>query len=332
VQRQLSLNVLVRPEERRRTLSHDARHGLSRTHKQIPPTWFYDETGSRLFDEITRLPEYYPTLAEQTILAERVADIAAATEADTLAEIGSGTSEKTRLLLDAMAKAGTLRRLILFDISQEVLVGAAEALGRRYDVEVHAVVGDFRRHLSSIPQGGRQLWAFLGGTIGNLVPNERVRLLSTFREQLGPGDHLLVGTDLVKDADRLVAAYDDAAGVTAAFNRNVLTVINRELHATFDPHLFDHRAIWNAERSWVEMRLRSRVAHTVTIGDLALEVPFAEGEEILTEISAKFTPHQIADDLASANLLTCATWQDNGGDFQLTLAGPQPSAASSPDL
>ncbi len=200
------------------------------------------------------------------------------------------------------------------------------------DVDVHAVVGDFRCQLSSVPQVGRQLWAFLGGTIGNLVPNERVRLLSAFREQLCPGDHLLVGTDLVKVADRLVAAYDDAARVTAAFNRNVLTVINRELHATFDPQLFDHRATWNAERAWVEMRLRSRVAHTVTIGDLDLDVAFAEGEEILTEISAKFTPHQIADELASANLVTCAMWQDNGGDFQLTLAGPQPSAASSPTL
>ncbi|MHB1487858.1 MAG: L-histidine N(alpha)-methyltransferase [Acidimicrobiales bacterium] len=329
MQRQLSLDILVRPEDRRRALSHDVRHGLSGTHKQIPPTWFYDEIGSRLFDEITRLPEYYPTRAERAILAERAADIAAATGADTLVEIGSGTSEKTWLLLDAMAEAGTLRRVVLFDISQEVLVGAAEALGRRYDVDVHAVVGDLRCHLSSVPRGGRQLWAFLGGTIGNLVPRERVRLLSVFWEQLGPGGHLLLGTDLVKETGRLVAAYDDAAGVTAAFNRNVLAVINRELHATFDPRLFDHRAAWSAEHAWVEMRLRSRLAHTVTIGDLDLEVHFAEREEILTEISAKFTPRKLADELASANLVTCAAWQDAGGDFQLTLTGPQPHTSSS---
>jgi len=331
VQRQLSLDVLVRPEDRRRALSHDVRHGLSGTHKQIPPTWFYDEIGSRLFDDITRLPEYYPTRAERAILADRVADIAAATGADTLVEIGSGTSEKTRLLLDAMAAAGTLRQVILFDISQEVLIGAAEALGRRYDIDVRAIVGDFRYHLSSVPPGGRQLWAFLGGTVGNLVPAERVRLLSAFWKQLGPGDHLLLGIDLVKDADRLVAAYDDAAGVTAAFNRNVLAVINRELHATFDPRLFDHRATWNAERAWVEMRLRARLAHTVTISDLDLEVHFTAREEILTEISAKFTPRRLTDELASAKLVTCAAWRDTGGDFQLTLAGPQPRSSSSPN-
>lgn len=322
MRRQLSLDVLVGAEERRRALCDDVRAGLGGPEKHIPPAWFYDDAGSRLFDEITRLAEYYPTRAERSILASRAADVATATRADTLVEIGSGTSDKTRLLLDAMAAAGNLERIVLFDISHEVLADAAETLGRRYDVDVHAVVGDFRHHLGSIPAGGRQLWAFLGGTIGNLLPTARRRFLDRVRRQMGRDAHLLLGTDLVKDVGRLLAAYDDAAGVTAAFNRNVLAVVNRELHAGFDPATFEHRVRWDPEERWIEMRLRAARAHTVVVADLDLVVDFRAGEEILTEISAKFTPSQVAAELAAAGLATRAVWRDHAGDFQLTLARP----------
>ncbi len=324
MQRQLSLDILVDDEERRRSLCDDVRAGLSSPKKYIPPAWFYDEAGSRLFDEITRLPEYYPTRAERAILTRHASDIAAATRADTLVEIGSGTSDKTRLLLDAMAAAGHLERIILFDISREVLADAAEHLNLLYDVDVHAVVGDFRHHLGNVPAVGRQLWAFLGGTIGNLLPAGRRQLLECCRRQMGRDGRLLLGTDLVKDVGRLLAAYDDASGITAAFDRNVLAVINRELHASFDPELFDHRAVWDADERWIEMRLRARRPHTVVVEDLDLVVSFRAGEEILTEISAKFTPSQVAGELVGAGLAPRAVWYDDDDDFQLTLARPLP--------
>ncbi len=322
MQGHLSLDVVAGADDRRHALCNDVRAGLSGHPKQIPPAWFYDEAGSLLFEEITRLPEYYPTRAERSILACRATDIASAARADTLVEIGSGTSEKTRLLLDAMAAAGTLERIVVFDISRDVLVDAGKGLAGRYNVDVHAVVGDFCHHLASVPRGGRRLWAFLGGTIGNLLPLERAELLAAFRTQMEPGDHLLLGTDLVKDEDRLVAAYDDAAGVTAEFNRNVLAVLNRELGASFDPSLFDHRALWNAREAWIEMHLRSRLAHKVVVGDLDLTVCLEEGEEILTEISAKFTAEQVSDELVAAGFVPLDTWRDANGDFQLTLAAP----------
>ncbi len=320
MQRELTLEVLVDAEDRRRALRRDARAGLTGAAKELPPTWFYDETGSRLFEEITRLPEYYQCRAERAILTEAAPQIAAASGADTLVEIGSGTSEKTRLVLDALVAQGTLERVVLFDISREVLVEAADELGQRYDVDVHAVVGDFRQHLGHVPRGGRQLWAFLGGTIGNLVPPDRHELLSCIRDGVGRNGHLLLGTDLEKDRARLVAAYDDAAGVTAAFNRNVLSVVNHELGADFDPALFDHRAVWNEREGWIEMRLRARRGHTVTVGDLGVSVEFDAGEEILTEISAKFTPSGLARELAAAGLRSEHAWSDGSGDFLLTLA------------
>lgn len=321
LQRQLTLDVLVDPEDRRRELRLDVESGLTGADKHLAPTWFYDETGSRLFEEITRLPEYYPSRAERSILSRAAQEIAAVSGADTFVEIGSGTSEKTRLLLDALVTAGTLERVVLLDISTEVLAEAAEDIGRRYDVDVHAVVGDFRRHVGCLPRGGRQLWAFLGGTIGNLIPSERDELLSRIRRGLGSDGHLLLGTDLEKDHGRLVAAYDDAAGVTAAFNRNVLSVINRELDADFDPTLFEHRALWNEGERWIEMRLRAREAHSVRVGDLGLVIDFENAEEILTEVSAKFTPGRLARELADVGLSPRDAWRDERGDFLLTLAG-----------
>src|SRR5205085_3434984 len=239
------------------------RAGLTARPKILPPKWFYDEEGCRLFDEITRLPEYYPTRTERSILGRYAGDIAARTSADTLVELGSGTSEKTRLLLDALSAHGSLRRFVPFDVSEPTLRYAARAIEGEYaGIDVHAVVGDFERHLDRLPAGGTRLVAFLGSTIGNLDPDGRARFYRSLAAGLAPDDALLLGTDLVKDPKRLLAAYDDAAGVTAAFNRNVLSVLNRELDAAFAPERFQHAARWNPEPGWIEMPVRSQGTET----------------------------------------------------------------------
>jgi L-histidine N-alpha-methyltransferase len=302
-------------------LRTDARRGLTATPKDLPPKWFYDDRGSQLFDEITRLEEYYPTRCERSILEARADEIAAVSGADTLIELGSGTSEKTRLLLAAMARADLLRRFVPFDVSEQTLRDAATAIsGEHPGIEVHAVVGDFERHLDKLPGGGRRLVAFLGGTIGNLPPTVRAEFLAAIAAGLAPGDSFLLGTDLVKDADRLVRAYDDRAGVTAAFNRNVLSVINRELGADFDVEAFEHVAKWNADDEWIEMWLRSPVAQTVKVPELDLVVEFGAGEEMRTEISAKFRRDKVRTELAAAGLDLAEWWTDPEGDFALSLA------------
>jgi L-histidine N-alpha-methyltransferase len=262
------------------------------------------------------------TRAERAILEERSAEIVDRAGADTLVEIGSGTSEKTRLLLDAMVASGRLRTIVLLDISEEILRQAAGQLSDRYDVDVHAVVGDLRHDLAKLPGTGRQLWAFLGSTIGNFTPVERGRLFAEFRHAMGPGDSLLLGADLVKDPERLVAAYDDALGVTAAFNLNVLSVLDSALGADFDPSMFAHRACWNERDSWIEMRLRAVTAHEVRLPALDMRVKLAAGEELLTEISAKFDPASLQRELSSAGLAPVTAWFDRSGDFLLSLAGP----------
>lgn len=305
----------------RAALEADVRAGLTAACKTLPPKWFYDDRGSRLFTEITRLPEYYPTRREREILTREAGEIAAATRADTLVELGSGTSEKTRLLLDALQAAGTLRRFVPFDVDPTVLRAAGEAVSAEYrGVEVHAVVGDFEHHLPMLPHGGRRLFAFLGGTIGNLEPRQRATFLSTLAGTMGPDDALLLGTDLVKDPARLVRAYDDAAGVTAAFNRNVLHVLRRELGADVDPDAFAHVALWDAEREWVEMRLRSLRAQTLRVLDL--QVRFAEGEDLRTEVSAKFRRQTVSAELAAAGLALDRWWSDLRGDFAVSLSRP----------
>jgi L-histidine N-alpha-methyltransferase len=303
-------------------LRADARAGLTASPKVLPPKWFYDEEGCRLFDEITQLPEYYPTRTERAILAARAGDIAASTSADTLVELGSGTSEKTRLLLDALSAQGSLRRFVPFDVSEPTLRDAAAAIELEYPgVEVHAVVGDFERHLDRLPAGGTRLVAFLGSTIGNLDPAGRARFYRSLAAGLGPDDALLLGTDLVKDTERLEAAYDDAAGVTAAFNRNVLAVLNRELGADFVPERFAHVAKWDPGEEWIEMRLRSQATQTVRVDELDLDVEFADGEEMRTEISAKFRRQRVEAELATAGLALTAWWTDPAGDFALSLSG-----------
>jgi L-histidine N-alpha-methyltransferase len=317
----VSLSNYLAADSAARALRRDVGDGLVATPKSLPPKWFYDSTGSDLFDQITRLPEYYPTRAEAQILRSRADEIAAASGADTLVELGSGTSEKTRILLDAMHGSGSLRRFIPFDVDAGVLESAGAAIGAEYPgIEIDAVCGDFEEHLGKIPRVGRRLVVFLGSTIGNLTAGPRADFLDALSESLQPGDALLLGTDLVKDVDRLVRAYDDAAGVTAQFNKNVLAVVNRELDADFDLTAFEHVARWNADEERIEMWLRASSAQRVRVGGLDLTVDFAAGEEMLTEVSCKFRPDGVADELAAAGLRRIEWWTDEAGDFGLSLA------------
>ncbi|MGF1430943.1 L-histidine N(alpha)-methyltransferase [Kitasatospora sp. LaBMicrA B282] len=305
-------------------LRADVRHGLTAPAKSLPPKWFYDKRGSELFEDITRLPEYYPTRAERAILTARATEIAQATKARTLVELGSGSSEKTRLLLDALRTLGTLDTYVPVDVSESALREAGHALAADYpELAVHGVVSDFTASLA-LPRAvhGPRLVAFLGGTLGNLLPVERAGFLSALRAELSHGDALLLGTDLVKDPAVLVAAYDDAAGVTAEFNKNVLNVLDRELQAGFDPDDFDHVALWDAEQEWIEMRLRSRRAQRVPIPALGLTVEFAAGEELRTEVSAKFRRERVAEELHAAGFALRHWWTDPEGRFGLSLAEP----------
>ncbi|MFF2026498.1 L-histidine N(alpha)-methyltransferase [Streptomyces sp. NPDC058171] len=299
-------------------LRADVLSGLTSSPKTLPPKWFYDARGSELFDRITMLPEYYPTRAEREILLDRAPEIAAATGARTLVELGSGSSDKTRHLLDALVD---LRAYVPVDVSGSALEQAGAALlAERPELSVHALIADFTGAFALPDAPGPRLIAFLGGTIGNLLPEERAAFLGAVRLLMAPGDALLLGTDLVKDEETLVAAYDDAAGVTAAFNKNVLTVINRELGGDFDPDDFAHVAVWDAEREWIEMRLRARTGVTVKIPAVGLAVDFAAGEELRTEVSAKFREDGVRAELAAAGLERTHWWTDRAGRFALSLS------------
>jgi L-histidine N-alpha-methyltransferase len=301
-------------------LARDVADGLTRTPKELPPKWLYDARGSELFEEITRLPEYYPTRAEREILLARASEIAWATRAETLIELGAGSCEKARVLLDALTAEGSCSGYVAADVSESALRESTATLVREYPgLSVRGVVADFESHLDRLPADGRRLVAFLGGTIGNLVPEQRHRFLSAVATTLGPQDTFLLGTDLVKDPERLVRAYDDAAGVTAAFDLNVLAVVNRELGADFDLQAFEHRSVWDAENEWIEMRLRSRRDQQVSIERLGLVVPFARGEEMRTEISAKFRREKLIAEAAEAGLTIRNWWTDQAGDYALSL-------------
>lgn len=315
------LDVHRGPDDLTEALKVDVRSGLSAAQKWLPSKWFYDARGSQLFEDITALPEYYPTRAEREVLAREAGEIARVTAAHTLVELGSGSSEKTRLLLDGLLAAGVLRTFVPLDVSESALSAAVAAIRADYPgLAVHGVVGDFTEHLGLLPGQPPRLVAFLGGTIGNFLPVERLKFLRSVRNVLAEGEWLLLGTDLVKDAATLVAAYDDAAGVTAEFNRNVLRVINERLGADFDLARFDHEAYWDAENEWIEMRLRSRDAVTVHIPGAGLDVPFAEGEYIRTEISAKFRPEGVAAELAESGFTVERWWTDALTRFGVCLA------------
>ncbi len=307
-----------------RSLATDAREGLTRPFKELPPKHFYDERGAELFDRICELPEYYPTRTERSILDAAAPKLAQFTGAVELVELGSGTAAKTRVLLDAMQEAGTLERYVPVDVTEAMVRDCARELTNEYPgLRVHGVVGDFERHLDRVPASeGARLVVFLGGTIGNFPPEDRRAFLRQIAALLRPGDHLLMGTDLVKDPSVLEAAYDDEQGVTAEFNRNLLHVMNRELDADFDPEDFEHVAKFDRQNEWIEMRLRSRRKHTVTVKALELPVHFQAGEEMRTEISAKFTRERVGEDLAEAGLDLVQWLTDPEEQFALTLSAP----------
>jgi L-histidine N-alpha-methyltransferase len=344
----VTVDVQLVPADLQVALRRDARVGLGATPKSMPPVWFYDDRGSALYEEITRLPEYYPFRTEATLLQRAAGEIAEAAKARVLVELGSGTSEKTRLLLDAMAsasaglargragrahgpsgptpeaaRAGSTVAYVPFDVSEGTLRAAAGAIAADLGIGVHAVVGDFHEHLDGIPDLGEpRLVAFLGSTIGNFAPLQRRRFLTELRAVLDPSDRFLLATDLVKDTGRLVAAYDDARGVTAEFNRNLLHVLNRELDADFVPERFAHVAAWDSDEQWIEMRLRATEGMSVRLSAIDMTVEFAAGEEMRTEISAKFTLERVRSELAAAGLEVTGQWTDPDCDYLLTLARP----------
>jgi L-histidine N-alpha-methyltransferase len=314
-------------EAHERGLADDVLDGLTRPFKELPPKHFYDERGCELFERICELPEYYPTRAEREILEANAAAIVRATGATELVELGSGSAAKTRVLLDAMAEAiPASRRYVPLDVAESVVRSSAEALVAEYPgLQVHGVVGDFERHLDRIPPprpGASRIVALLGGTIGNFPPGTRRRLLREIGGLLGPDDRLLLGTDLVKDPAVIEAAYDDDAGVTAEFNRNVLRVVNRELDADFPLEGFAHVAFFDLRNEWIEMRLRALRPCSVLVRALGLRIELAAGEEIRTEISAKFTRARVADDYAAAGLRLTAWHTDAEQRFALSLAAP----------
>lgn len=315
------VDVYLTRDHTEHALRRDARLGLTSSPRWLQPKWFYDARGSDLFEQITRLPEYYPTRTESSILATHAGDIARRTGAHTLVELGSGSSEKTRLLLDALQQEGTLRQYVPLDVSEAALRAAVAAIHGDYpSLAVHGVVADFTEHLDRIPGQTPRVVVFLGGTIGNLFPKERASFLGQLRDTLVPGEWLLLGTDLVKDPDVLVPAYDDAAGVTADFNRNVLAVLNRELGGDFDLENYEHVAVWDPANEWIEMRLRSTKPSTVTLSKLALEITFEADEEIRTEISAKFRRQGLDVELSQAGFDLDSWWTDPDGRFAVSLA------------
>jgi L-histidine N-alpha-methyltransferase len=306
-----------------RSLAFDVADGLTRPFKELPPKHFYDTEGSLLFDRICEQPEYYPTRTERAILTARAEEIVQRTGAAELVELGSGMPDKSRVLLDAMRDAGTLDRYVPFDVSEHVVGLAAERLVDDYPgLRVHGVVGDFERHLTNIPPAddGTRIVAFLGGTLGNFLPGSRRKFLADVAKSLRDGDRLLLGTDLVKDPAIIEAAYNDAAGVTAAFNRNVLAVCNRELGANFDLEAYEHVAFFDRQQEWVEMRLRALEPQEVRLEALDLDVTFAHREEIRTEISAKFTRERLAADFEAAGLELEELYTDEDDLFAVTLA------------
>jgi L-histidine N-alpha-methyltransferase len=315
----MTTRVLTEPTELTDTLIEDAQRGLAAAPRWLPPKYFYDDRGSELFEQITLLPEYYPTRAERALLARHADDIVHAADAHVLLELGSGSSEKTTILLDAFDRAGRLESYVPVDVSAGALSGALADLARtRPALPVYPVVADFEHHLSDLPAPGRRLVAFLGSTIGNVAPAERTDFFGQLGQALAPGETFLLGVDLVKDPGRLVAAYDDAAGVTAEFNRNVLRVLNRELDGDFVPADFDHVAFWDSEQEWIEMRLRARRQMTINLPGAGLSFALQAGEEIRTEISAKFRRLTVESELVAAGFRPLGWWTD--GDYGLALA------------
>jgi L-histidine Nalpha-methyltransferase len=311
---------LLSPHDHNVKLTEDLRVGLLSTPRWISPIWFYDERGSELFEEITRLPEYYPTARENEILKASADEIVRLANCDTLIELGAGSAEKSHELLAAMARAETLEHFVAVDVSEEMLVTSSKAIQSTFGIAVTALVADFSAHLAQLPQSGRRLITLMGGTIGNFEPATRKSFFGQLRGSMGPDDALLVGADLVKDRARLVAAYNDSSGVTAEFNRNALLAINDAFDANFDAEAFEHVAFFDETNHWIEMRLRSLRAQHVIVGGLDIAFDLKQGEDIRTEISTKFTPSEIETEFADAGFRVVRAFRDPADDFQLTLA------------
>jgi len=308
-----------------RAFANDVLDGLTKPFKELPPKYLYDARGSELFEQITEQPEYYPTRAELRILRARATEIVARTGAGELVELGAGASTKARVLLDAMRAAGTLRRYVPLDVSPTVVAEAARTLAADDpELEISGVVGDFERDLDHVARTGDtpRIAALFGGTIGNFPPGTRRTVLTKIGSLLADGDHLLLGTDLVKDPAVIEAAYNDAAGVTAEFNRNMLRVLNREFDGDLPVESFEHVAFYDARQEWVEMRLRASRPLSARLRALDLRVDFAAGEELRTEISAKFTPARVRGDLEASGLTLCELFTDPQGLFAISLSRP----------
>jgi len=319
-----TIEVHTDKEDSLDSLREDVLTGLTSQPKELPPKWFYDKHGSDLFERITRLDEYYPTRREREILETRSQEIAALSQAESLVELGSGTAKKTHLLLNALEKTGQLQEFIPFDVSEKTLRESAALLNQHYpSISVHGVVGDFQHHLPFLPQSQNnspRLIVFLGGTIGNFKPKERIAFLNQVASGMKPKDTFLLGTDLLKNKARLEAAYNDKENITAAFNKNILRVVNRELQADFAVEAFDHLARFDQKNSWIEMLLRSTRHQTVHIGALGIEVEFAANEEMRTEVSTKFTQETVKNELDETGLKLSEWWTDPADDFALSLS------------
>ncbi|HTE06315.1 MAG TPA: L-histidine N(alpha)-methyltransferase [Planctomycetota bacterium] len=315
----------------RTRMARDIRAGLASRPRSLPCMYFYDDAGSDLFEEITRQPEYYQTRTEEALLAGLAGPLVAQLQPRELVELGSGAGRKIRLLLGAMRARGLLERCVLFDVNELYLRSSVARLSAEYpEAAVCGVGGDFQRDLARLarsPGGPRRLVLFLAGTIGNIAPAEVPAFLCRVRPLLASGDGLLVGVDVVKDRAALEAAYNDRAGVTAAFNRNILAVVNRGLGADFDLQAWEHVAVWDERHAWIEMRLRSRADQRVTIPALGLELDFRRGEELRTEISAKYTRESFAARLEGTGLRLQRWDTDPAARFALALLGPENGAA-----
>ncbi len=320
----ITIEIRAVTNGKRDALIQDVRVGLGKAPKELPPRWFYDDRGSELFEEITRLPEYYQTRTEAEILTRHADAILGEASPQTIVELGAGASTKTRILIAAGRRVGGLKRFVPFDVSEAIVQRAAHELIQEFPgLTVHAVIGDFSDHLKHVPRFGAQLIIFLGSTIGNFEDQERLTFLRMVRGLLASDDCFLVGVDLVKDPGELIAAYDDDQGVTAAFNRNILAVLNRELEADFDLHAFDHVALWDARHHRIEMHLRSRQDQLVRIPGAGMEVLFKCGEMMRTEISVKFTREGVEACLSKAGMSMRAWHTDSRERFAVALAGPR---------
>jgi L-histidine Nalpha-methyltransferase len=318
---QVTVEVRLPPGGPLSGMAADVHAGLTKPFKELSPRYFYDERGSELFERITELPEYYPTRAERSILEAHSPELVSAAGCPaTLIELGSGSAQKTRVLLDAMRDVGCLKAYAPVDISEEITRDTAGRIASEYGITVHGLVCDFELDLERLPLAGPRVIALLGGTIGNFEPAQRASFLRRVANLLGPEDHFLLGTDLVKDRETLEGAYNDSAGVTAAFNKNVLAVLNHELGADFDLDLFEHTAFWDAENLWIDIRLRSLRRQVVEIADLDMLVPFGRGEEMRTEISTKFAREGLEGIYHEAGLELTDWWTDPEGLFGLSLA------------